>query len=501
MKNLLLSAVLIAATVRTNYAQTYQNDYQKIISTARSGMVNYTLCETKDGGYAMVSFLEADDKFAQNRIQIFKTNADFKVIQSQRFLFNPTTMNTFEITPFDIYETTTNDFIIAGGIINEGDPEYSGGFLLSIKNVGNKNFEMGWMQIYPNNDTPTQMAVKDLRRVVAVHDGFMAIGPGRDNANVSCGIVLKTNLKGEIQWSQHFYGTEYKGNKNSILADMVRINEEEVAIVGSVNGFPVDDADINVIRLRTNGEIVSNHVYEFSNEAKEPKFTYLERGAAIEYNPKKNELIVAGTVIKKVRGVCVAAEFKEILTFGISLKNGDVKWSTRHDIGADKTYATESFFCSDIDFGNDDYAVSGTVQNRLNTKMTHYNGFILRLNKDFLAKDVRFYGGDQQDFLSRIYYKKNSYVSAGMFNKSGTNVNWMIESFNSIKSDCLSKRAEVPTADHKMHVLEGMSEKIEIAQNPTEIKLEKTIYEESNLCEKQLAKATFQQASETKALE
>jgi hypothetical protein len=493
MKNLIMSAAILVASISTSYAQTYQNDYQKIITEDKDAFVNYTLCETKDGGYAMVSFLEARGSYDQNRIQIFKTDANFKVIHSQRFIFSPTTQYAFEIKAFDIFETTAG-FIISGGIINEGDTQYSGGFLLSIKNDSDKKFYLEWMQIYPNNDTPDVMAVADLRRVVEVKDGYIAIGPGRDNANIRCGLVLKTDLNGNIKWSKHFYGTEYERNNGSVLNDIVRINDGEVAIVGSVNGFPKDDADVNVIRLRSDGEVVSNSVYEFSEEAEDPKYTYLERGAAIEYNKEKNELIIAGTVTKKIKGRCVTAEYKDILTFGVDLKSGEAKWATRHDIGADKTFQNESFFCSDIDFGNKDYAISGTVQNRLNTKLTHYNGFILRLNEEAKSTGVRFYGAENQDFLSRIYYKSNSYVAAGMFNESGKNMNWMIESYNNIKSDCYSKRAEPVTKLHPMRATKGADRTVYVKQNTTEIKATETFYNEDDLCKKLLAKATLQES-------
>jgi hypothetical protein len=495
MKNVMLSAAMIVASMSASFAQTYQNDYQKVIGLEKEGMRNYTLCETSDKGYAMISFMEASGNLEQNRVQIFKTDADLKVVQTQRFVYSPTTQHGFEITPFDIYETKENNYIVAGGIINEGDNLNSGGFLMSINTDKYGKFGLDWMQIYPNDDPKGIMAIQDLRRVVKLNDGYVAIGHGRDG--VSSGLVLKTDLQGNIQWTKHFYGQDYKGNRGSVMNDIVRINGEEVAIVGSVNGFPNDDSDINIIRLLSNGEIVSNVIYESAIEPKDPKYTYNEYAAAVEYNEEKNQLIIAGTTTKKVKGVCVTAEYKEILTFGVDLKSGAVKWSTRHDIGADRTFQLESFYCADIDFGKEDYAVAGTVKNRLSGKLSDYNGFILRLNQKAISTDVRFYGSNNQDFLSRIYNKGNDYVAGGMFNKSGNNMNWMIESFKNINSDCSSKRSEAKSTEYPLHNKEGFYRDVKVKNLSSQVKLTKTGFFEGDLCEKQLAKPTFQQSKKT----
>lgn len=493
MKRIILSAALLVATVGSLNAQTYQNDFQKVIGLETNGMVNYTLCETKDKGYAMVSFHESNG-MDQNRVQIFKTDANLNVVMNQAFEYDATGLYGFEITPFDIYETRENGFVIAGGMINEGDMSQSGGFLLSIGNMKNQ-LTFDWLQIYPNDNSDSKvMPVQEIRRVVQMDDGYMTIARGKDA--LASGIVMKTDPYGNVKWTKHFYGTEYKGNRNSVLADMVRIDGEQVAVVGTVNGFPNDDADIQVIRITTAGEPLSHKVYEFQGEQKDPKYTYNEQGAAIEYNASKKELIIAGTVTKKVEGVCVTAEYKDIITFGVDISAEKVKWSTRHDIGADKTYELESFFCADVDFSEKGMAVAGTVKNRLNTKMTHYNGFILRLNPYAKSTDVRFYGAQNQDYLSRIYAKgSNAYVAGGMLNKSGTNLNWMIESFNSVQGDCLSKRTEATTKEHLLHIMEGGNRSVLVKHTESKMKIFKSPYFDDNICGK---KATLNELTPKK---
>ncbi|NOQ70744.1 MAG: hypothetical protein GQ574_02015 [Crocinitomix sp.] len=496
MKKVILSAAMFVASMSANFAQTYQNDYQKIIGLDKEGMKNYTLCETKDNGFAMVSFIEAGTSLEQNRIQIFKTDANFKVLQTQRFEFNPSGQFGTQITPFDIYETEDNNFIISGGIMNESDQQNSGGFLLSIKNIKNQMFEMDWMQIYPNDDPNGEMRIQDIRRVVKLDDGYIALGTGRDAGRM--GIIIKTDLKGNIKWSKHVYDTEHGEYRNSVMRDIVRINGKEVVIVGSVNNLPYDDSDIVVVHLTTDGEIISNIIYENELEPKDQEFTYHEDVFAVEYNRKKNEIIVAGTNLKKVKGSCVTAEYKEILTFGIDLKTANVNWSTRHDIGADKTYQRESYFCSDIDFGEEGFAVSGSVKNSLFGKVDNFNGFILRLNEKAMSTDIRFYGAHNQEYLQRIYSRGNCYVAGGMFNKDGNNLNWMIESFNSVKSDCSSNRSEAKSVEYPLRYKKGASRKVVVKANPTSIKTVKSPYFESVICPKILTKKTFEQVNESK---
>ena len=482
MKRLILCAALAVGTTGAGIAQTYQNDYQKVVGLSKNSMVNYTLCETADKGYATVSFIERGNSPDQNRIQLTKLDANLNVEVSHAFDYNATGLYSFEITPFDIYEAEPNLFVIAGGLINEGNSAQSGGFLLSVKLEPKQQFIFNWMQIYPNDYQPGFMSIQEIRRVVKVGDGYMAIARGQETHD--SGVLLKTDNEGNMQWAQHLFGTEYKGNNHSVLADMVVIDKEQVAVVGTVNGFPNDDADIQVVRVSSAGKIISHHIYEFQGELKDPKYTYYEQGAAIEYKADQKELIVAGTAMKKVEGVCVAAEYKEILTFGVDLSTGKPTWSTRHDIGADPTYSLESFYCADIDFGQEGYAVAGTVKNRLNTKSTHYNGFILRLNAKYNATNVRYYGADQHDFLSRIYNKGNVYVAGGMLNKGNKNLNWLIESYPSVKQDCLSKRAEAKSNAYPLIAIEGSSRKVEVNNHKTNMKMSKSPFVQDPLCEK-----------------
>ena len=485
MKKLIMTAAIIIASTGIQYAQTYQYDFQKSIGIDEESVKNYTLCETQKDGFALVSFLESDGSSDQNKIQIFKTDSDLNVILSQKFEYNSVGLYGFEITPFDIYETKTGGFIICGKIINEGNPAKSGGFLLSIKNTDDILLSFNWMQIYPSENIPGIMPVQQLTRVVETDDGYIAIARG-DNF-LSKGIVLKTDFGGKVQWTKHLFDEEYKGNKYSVLNDMVLINGEEVAIVGTVNSFPQDDADVNVVLINTVGDIISNNVYEFIAEADDKKYTYLERGTAIEYNEEKEELIIAGTIMKKREGVCVAAEYKNILTFGVNYSTGSVNWSTRHDIGADPTIANESIYCADIDFGKDEYAVTGTVKNHLFAKTANYNGFILRLDGEANNTNLRYYGLSGQDFLNRIYNKGEKYIAGGTINRDG-NRPWLIESYNSIISDCKQKTVEAITEKHPLIVKKGESIKVEIRRNETEIKEPKTSYTEELLCKKILVK-------------
>ena len=482
MKKLILTTAIFIASIGNAFSQTYQHDFQKIIGQYNESLKNYTLCETQDKGFALVSFKLANGNLNQNMIQVFKTDSDLNVILAQEFEYTDLGVNGCSITPNDIYETSNGDFVIAGSIGNEGIPAMSGGFLLYIKNDNNSSLHFGWMQIYPNQNNSGTAPIHSLMHVVETVEGFIAIGRESSNSTYN-GVVVRTDDNGNVIWSKHLYDEEYTGITYSDLTDIVFINEEEVAIVGTVNSFPYDDADINIVRLNSNGNILSNNVYEYSGEINDLQYTYLERGVAIEFNKDKNELVVAGTVTKKLEGVCTTAEYKNILTFGIDYNSGIVNWSTRHDIGADNTLANESIFCSDIDFSSDDYAVAGTVKNAVFDNVSNYNGFILRLNSNALASNLRFYGSNNNDYFSRIYNRNGDYVAGGML---GNNYAWLVESYNSIQSTCNSLLSNAVTVQHPLVFSEGLSAKIKVLNTEVEMHEAKMKYFEKILCEKQV---------------
>lgn len=477
----MITCAIYIASIGAAFSQTYQHDFQKIIEVPGESLKNYTLCETKEGGFAIVSFLEANGSLDQNRIQIFTTDSDLNVLISERFSYNAVGLYGFEITPNDIYETSSGDFIIAGSLINEGDPSKSGGFLTLIKRIDDTRLDFGWMQIYPSESVPDQMAMHSLSRVVETNEGFIAIGQGYDI--LPLGVVIRTDNGGNVIWSKNIFDEEYKFNKYSVLTDIVYVNEEEVAIVGNVNGFPEDDADIIVVRINNLGDIISNRVYEFIDEPEDVKYTHLERAAAIEFNKDKNELIIAGTVTKKRKGICVEAEYKNILTFGIDFESGDINWSNRHDIGVDLTLDNDNIICTDIDFGKDGYGVSGTVSNNV-FGPTNYNGFILRLNEDAAAINLRFYGLENLDQLNRIYNRDGKYVAGGTLYKGSKNYAWLVESYNSIIEECNEKISEASTVEHPMQIKEGEYLKITVPNTPDELRRVKNSFKEYILCER-----------------
>ena len=85
MKKLILTTAIFVASIGNAFSQTYQHDFQKIIGQYNESLKNYTLCETQDEGFALVSFKLANGNLNQNKIQVFKTDSDLNVILAQEF--------------------------------------------------------------------------------------------------------------------------------------------------------------------------------------------------------------------------------------------------------------------------------------------------------------------------------------------------------------------------------------------------------------------------------
>ena len=258
MKKLILLVAASASLFFNGHSQTYLHDFQKEIGLPYNSISNYTFCENGMGGYAIAATIEdVAGGNNQNELVVYELDNSYNIMSS---LICEVDLDAYggAFRPMDI-QPTRDGYIIAGALVVEGTMD-NGGFLLHVTRYS-RNLVYDWIQIYPNNSLGGSMPVLSLHRVVETSSGYMTIGRS-PNAGVTRGVAIGTDAAGNVNWAMHLYDDEYGTNDLASLADMVKISDDEVAIVGTVNSFVIDDADVFVVKLREDGSVVNERVYE-----------------------------------------------------------------------------------------------------------------------------------------------------------------------------------------------------------------------------------------------
>ena len=454
MKKLFYLGLFCCLTMTTVFAQGYQHDFQKLISAPKGSAQNYTFCETQTG-YALAMFQEpTGGSNKQNSVLLYKTDTDYNVIWSHTAVFNANASTGFQFSPNDIVETSDGGLAICGRIVDDGVNSRTGGFLMRFSNHPFLGLSFDWMKVYPNSGTDAH--IYGLNRIVEVNNGFMAIGEDRSfTGGFPEGIVMGMDANGDMQWAQHLYGNQIQNQQFSRLRDMVKINGQVCAVVGSTNGFNfADDMDVLVGVVRSDGRVLNEWVYQLTNnEYGDGLSSYHEGGSAIVFDEQKEELIVGGIVSKREKGgFCVTADYYNLLSIGIDLDGGQVKWSKRHEVNADLTIASRGLLCNDIVYTGKEYALVGGIKS-MARGVNSWNGFILRLDNNKISNDMRTYSLDGDDYLYRGYARGSTIVTGGYAHYQNKNRGWIVESYPYITGACHQGDNYHETFEYKMELV------------------------------------------------
>ena len=482
-KLIVLGALLFSAALQ---AQTYQYEFQKEVNLPGRGMSNRIMAPLGEDGWITASSVEDLGGNEQQSILITLMDTDYNVTEMLECEVPDSTGLGTGFKPTDICQSGRGSFVICGSIIQEGHDQ--GGFLLRISDQGKYGLVTDWMKIYPY--TPTNVAIDgvlSLTRVVETASGFMMIG--RSTTNPVRAIIVGTDHEGNVMWSRRMYDDQYGGNENSALNDMVAINEEHVAVVGTVNMFPVDDADIMIVVMDHEGNVINESVYEKWGEGKE-EFTYKEYGKAIIFDRDRDELIVTGMVDKKWRGVCTHAEYRRLFVMNVSASSLTLNWQHQYEADADLDLNFEGLSCSDIAYDplSSTYAVTGSVVNEVFNKTNSVNSFILRIDATggLITQGLRYYGTSTgQESLYKIYptVESGTYVAAGT-KGSGPNRMWLVESYMNVSDFCDHTYGELFRPYYPLVELSGIVKGTKVESAEVDVHLAIPYFSELIVCEK-----------------
>lgn len=488
MKKIVLLAVMALVGACSLFAQTFQHDFQKILGLPYNGLQNYTLAKTSGNGFVIAGIMQdLSAPESQNTLVVYKMDAGFNTTWELSCTVQLDDWGgAFE--PLDIIETRAGGYMIAGKVIVEGLAD-NGGFLMHLRNQGKGGgIVYDWTQIYPNSAAGGQTPILFLHEVVETATGYMAIGRS-PVASETNGVVVGTDFGGNVMWSRHLFDNQYPGNIQSVLNDMVAINGHEVAIVGTVNSFTIDDADIIVTKIKSDGTIIQQQVFErLGKRYGDGQPAFLERGEAITYNTQNNTLVIAGTTTMKPEGHCEVAEFRRILTFELDYNTLALNWRTMHEVGADVTFASEGLVCNDIAYNEDfdNYAITGTVLNAVFDLTKNKNGFVLRMDNRGISSNLRYYGTGDADYMEAIESGiNNSFVIGGTTEVSGKNYAWIVESYENIDNLCNQVLAGVRTDPYFLQDRDPVRLNVNVQNTPTTCLPWSPLIEDDVICDKE----------------
>lgn len=440
MKNYLKLLVAALLLQTSTYGQVYLHDFQKTITLDNHVLENKTLAKVSDGGY-VVATETVENGLSGKSVFVYHVDANLDMDWSVKLDFDNFGLGPVEgFYPHDIIETTEGDFTICGRIIIEGNQANSGGFIMHLREDLVTPYAFDWINIYPEQTIdPTYNPVRELTRIVETSSGYMSIGIGESSSGYIQNIVLGTDPLGNVLWSKVIIPTQYPGDKSCVLNDMVKMGDDMVAIVGTANGIPSDDLDIVVVTIGAKGRLLGSRIYEKGGEQADPLYTHYETGNTIIYDKAIDELLLVGTVTKKIRIACTTVEFRRLLAMSLDPNTLIPNWQKLYEIRVNLENNDNGIKLGEVAYRSDldGFAIAGTVYNTDFSSLVNANGFVLRCDPDGFATDIRYYGNGDEEFLHRIEPNDagTGFVTTG-FKTMPQTESWWIESYDNIIDVC-----------------------------------------------------------------
>ncbi len=454
MKRLLIAgAILLGGSLQ---AQTHLHDAQTKIEFTSRGASNYTLVNLNSGGYAMASIAEDASGEPTGGILITTLNSLMAVEHSLEMAMPDANGFGVAYEPQDIIQNSNGDLIICGKVIVEAGDR--GGFLMQINyDARGAGLTYDWSKLYPYTVGPGRTAVMSLNGVIETDDGYAVIG--QSQALPANGILIGTRRDGNINWARDIRDDQH-GNTSTVLNDIVSIGGGNFAVVGTVNSFPADDDDIMICKFNAFGVVQGNQVYERLGESDfDNDFTFHEMAKGLVYDRSNNTLTVAGMVQKKIHGICVAAEYRRILSLQVEANTLNPIWAHEYEIPTDLLIINEGLSSESIAYDpvSATFAIAGWVNNFAFSLVSEDNGFILRIDALGYSTDLRMYGNKTGERLNKIILSDatGEFVAAGT--RSPTkNQPWLVESFESINEECEQISGFDETYDVEVDIMSGL---------------------------------------------
>lgn len=432
------------------------NDFQRELYGTKS-LINKTLHLTSKGDYLVVAGVEPDaNSINQNEIVLYKLDGEYNIVWQQGFDIQLVGYGG-AFKPHDIIETKDEGITICGELIIEGAE--NGGFTLHFEKEGN-GYHQTWFKLYPAYDPNTGSQIRLVTDVVEVADGYMLLGTDGYSQSQK-GILIKTDFTGNVMWSKRLYDLQNGAFAFSVVNDIVKISDYEVALVGTANiygGFFIDDSDIMIVKIDIKGNTSARWIYERKDKVYgDGQPAFIETGDAIVYNEGEEALIVVGTQTQKVEGQCAYADEKTLLSLSVNIDDGSINWVNKNYISIALNYQY-NFDVRDMVYNKkyDEYAICGVAYNDLFSKTTNQNSYIMRLDNNGTTTANRFYGRSSVDELSAITFgsQLGSYTAAGTITNKSKNI-WIVESFEDIKEECHQKIDDFWTKEYAMQYHKG----------------------------------------------
>lgn len=452
MKRLILFLSLCSTFA---WGQVYQHDFQKEISLPNRDVTNYTLAPFNGEGYATASVIDNASVNDQS-ILVATYDPNFNVLHTLECDIVGIGYGTVFI-PRDIIQTESGDLAICGTIIIEGSE--NGGFLMYVRNNGKYGLVYDWIKIYPVSPAdPDAVPVISLHKLIETTNGFTMIG--KVQGIPLDGVILGVKPNGDFDWAREMYDTEYPGIESASVDDIVNLSMDEFAVVATVNGFPADDADLMIAKFKSDGTLINRIVYQnYYEQFKDYPYTYREYGSAIVYDRDREALTISGLVDKKIKGVCVEAEFRRIMVLDINASTLAVNWFNMYDMNADLLIANEGLRVADMAYDKESrtFGITGPVINDAFDPISGLNAYVLRIEESGAVLDLRYYGTNNEEGLERILPTQEM----GTFACSGTKIHdgnkiWMVESYANILEECDEIRSESNAMEYAYHKRKGV---------------------------------------------
>ncbi len=160
----------------------------------------------------------------------------------------------------DIIQTSTGDYIVAGGTYSTVYPESGQAWVMKTDSNGDSL----WTKKYGGNDEDIFYAA------VETEDGYMFAGQTRSfNAVIIDVFVVRTDFNGEVIWSKIF-----GGNSADYAYGIFRTEDDDYVITGYSDSFN-ENNDVYVLQINGEGEVLYQGNFGVAEDAERMYGSYL----------------------------------------------------------------------------------------------------------------------------------------------------------------------------------------------------------------------------------